>query len=268
MNYLKIIESWSEGQWHNFGLAFLQQAGWEHDLTSKDDVFCIDNKRFLVSFRHNIKRGAVGIEIEKELISRLKNANAEGFIGFYSGDYSTSLDVRLRSLKIQFALVSGTQISVLLPYFLSLFIDKYFGNRNENYRWAWNYFLNTSNQNTYKPLYCICGCQKDILENPLSISSSAAFIRREKDKLFFIYGLKNCIFRGRDANTSCGWIELNQVLHPDQFSIWNSRLNEYVTTEVGMDLKSYYTPKRLFTTRIMQRMRSVNAGFFLNSEEF
>lgn len=266
MNYLKIIESWSDEKWHKFGVSFLQQVGWEYDWNPEYDIFSHKNRRFVASFRHNIQQGSIGTNIEKDLLSRLKHANAEGFIGFYSGDYTTSLDLRLRSLNIPAELVSGTQISVLLPYFTSFFIDQNFGNRDESSQWAWNYYLNTSSAK-YKPLYCMCGCKTDILENVRYIGSSAAFIHRKKDKLFFIYGLKECIFNKCEDNTSCGWVEINQILHPDQFNIWNGMLNEYVRDNPKIDLSNYYKEKRAFTTRIMQRMRSVNAGFFMFSNE-
>lgn len=268
MNYLKSIENWSDEKWRGFGLEFLQHTGWDRDWSSDFDVLSVDGKRFLASFRNNMKQGAVGISIEKDVLSRLKRASAEGFIGFYSGDYATSLDTRLRSLNIPVFLVSGVQISVLLPYFDSSFIDSHFGRKEKNSLSIWSHYVNKIDPIKYRPLYCMCGCGADILRNASSIAFSAAFIHRAEDKLYFIYGLKNCIFSACDDNTSCGWIEINQILHPDQFNIWNGMLNDYVAVNTGLDLEEYYGPKRIFLARILQRIRPVNAGFFMGAEEF
>lgn len=268
MNYLKRFESWSAEQWRDFGLEFLEQAGWDRDWKTDLDVFSIDGKRFVASFRHNINLGPIGTDIEKDLIPRLKRAGADGFIGFYSGDYTTSLCDRLSRLKVQVVLVSGVQISVLLPYSRSSFIDRYFGGNTAGLSWTWNYYLNKVDPDDYKPLHCMCGCGRDILDNGLAIGHSAAFIHRADDKLYFIYGLKNCIFAACDENTPCGWVEINQILHPDQFNIWNGMLNSYLSDNIDLDLTEYHGPKRIFTSRILQRMRSVNAGFFLSGEEF
>lgn len=267
MNYLKRIEIWSDKQWRDFGLEFLEQAGWERDWTSDLDVFRINGERFVVSFRHNIRQGAIGTDIESDLVSLLKCANADGFIGFYSGDYTTSLCDRLSRLKAQSMLISGVQISVLLPYFSSSFIDRYFSGREPKESWGWSHYLNKSTHK-YKPLYCMCGCQRDILADGRHIGHSAAYLHRDEDKLYFVYGLKGCVFKICDDNTICGWVEINQILHPDQFNIWNGVLLSYLADNPELDLEEYHAPKRLFTSRILQRMRSVNAGFFLDVEEF
>jgi len=267
MNYLKRVENWSGKQWRDFGLEFLEQAGWERDWISDLDVFRINGQRFVVSFRHNIRQGAIGTDIETDLTSLLRRADAQGFIGFYSGDYTTSLCDRLSRLTAQSMLISGVQISVLLPYFCSSFIDQHFSREEPKASREWNHYLNKS-PTKYKPLYCMCGCQRDILSDSLRIAHSAAYLHRDEDKLYFVYGLKSCVFKICDDNTACGWIEINQVLHPDQFNIWNGVLLGYLADNPELDLEEYHGPKRLFTSRILQRMRSVNAGFFLGVEEF
>ncbi|MEN1910928.1 hypothetical protein P5Z57_28075 [Pseudomonas sp. CD3(2023)] len=268
MNYLQDIKCWADENWREFGLEFLQQAGWDRDWISDFDVFSVKGKRFLVSLRHNINEGPVGTEIEKNIISRMRRANADGFIGFYSGEFTTSLQARLKTLSSHVDLIGGVQVSVLLPYFSSNFIDKFFGAREDGWRWGWNCYLNKENKAEYKPLFCMCGCGKDILEGPLAIGLSAAFVHLSKDRLYFIYGLKGCIFKVCEDNTSCGWVEVNQILHPDQFNIWNGQLKDYLSENPHIDLSEYHSHKRLFVSRILQRMRSINAGFFLAAEEF
>jgi len=189
MDYLKSIKCWTDEKWREFGLEFLQQAGWDRDWASDFDVFSIKEKRFLVSFRHNINGGSIGTSIEKDLVSRMRRAKADGFIGFYSGEFTTSLQARLKTLSDHVALVGGVQVSVLLPYLSSHFIDKFFGDREYDWRWNWNYYLNKPKKSDYKPLFCMCGCGRDILEDPLSIGWSAAFVHRSQGKLHFIYGL-------------------------------------------------------------------------------
>lgn len=268
INYLRSIAEWSQDQWHSFGFEFLQQAGWEPDWKSNMDVFSIDGKRFLVSFINNLGAGPIGISIERDIVSRLKRAGAEGFVGFYSGDYSTSLCDRLKKLNVQVVLISGVQVSVLLPYFSSFFIDRYFGNKPLGSSWSWSCYLSKFNSGDYKPLFCMCGCGQDILISSLAIGSSAAFIHRSCDDLYLYYGLKSCIFKICDDNTSCGWVEINQLLHPDQFNIWNRMLLDFLNDNSCLDLTAYHGPKRLLTSRLLQRMRSVNAGFFLGGQEF
>ena len=268
MNYLQSIAYWSDDKWREFGLEFLQQAGWDRDWVSDFDVFSIEGKRFLVSFRHNIKSGPIGTGIEKDLVSRMRRADAEGFIGFYSGDFTTSLQERIKVLSSHAVLVSGVQISVLLPYSSSCFIDRFFGDRDPDWKWSWNYYFNKSTKADYKPLHCMCGCKKDTLEGPHTIGRSAAFVHLAQGKLYFIYGFKDCIFKICEDNTSCGWLEINQILHPDQFNSWNAQLQNYLVENPSLDLSEYHNHKRLFTSRILQRMRSVNAGFFLEAEEF
>lgn len=268
MNYLQEIKHWSDEKWRDFGLEFLQQAGWDRDWISDFDVFSVEGKRFLVSLRHNINGGAVGTSIEKDITSRMRRANAEGFIGFYSGEFTTSLQVRLKTLNCHVELIGGVQVSVLLPYSSSSFIDKFFGGREDGWNWTWNYYLNKESEVEYKPLFCMCGCGKDILEGPRSIGWSAAFVHLSKDKLYFIYGVKDHIFKVCEDNTPCGWMEVNQILHPDQFNIWSGHLKDYLRENPNFDLSEYHGHKRIFVSRILQRMRSVNAGFFFSVEEF
>lgn len=267
MNYLESIKNWSDKQWRDFGLEFLEQTGWERDHTSDLDVFRINAKRFVVSFRHNIGQGAIGTDIESELTTLMKHASADGFVGFYSGDYTTSLCDRLSRYKEQSMVISGVQISVLLPYFSSSFIDRYFSGEEHKGAWQCSHYMNKSLRD-YKPLYCMCGCQRDILADSLNIAHSAAYLYRDENDLYFIYGIKSCVFKHCDENTECGWIEINQILHPDQFNIWNGTLLDYLADNPELNLDGYYGPKRLFTSRILQRMRSVNAGFFLGVKEF
>ncbi len=268
MNYLKSMACWSDDKWREFGLGFLEQAGWDRDWVSDFDVFSVKGKRFVVSFRHNINDGAVGVGVEKDLVSRMRRADAEGFIGFYSGEFTTSLQARVKALSDYAELVSGVQVSVLLPYFSSYFIDRFFGDREPGWKWINNYYLNKADRSAYKPLHCMCGCGRDILEGPLAIGSSAVFVHLSEEKLYFIYGLKNCIFKVCEENTSCGWVEINQILHPDQFNIWNGKLQDFLGANPCLDLREYHNHKRLFISRILQRMRSVNSGFFLGAGEF
>ncbi|HBN9513375.1 hypothetical protein [Pseudomonas aeruginosa] len=266
MDFLKQFESWPEEVWRSFGLDFLENNGWYRDYRSPYDVVIHNGTRYLVSFNHNIARGPVGTTIESDLIRRLRQAEANGFIGFYSGNYSTGLIERLESLNIKLKVLSGVHISVLLPFSTSSFIDKHFlGGERDTLRRA-NYFLNKPSPLTYKPLYCICGCGVDILKDPFSIGSSAAFIRLEGGRLYFLYGLKDCIFSLCHENTSCGWVELNQMLHPDQFNIWNGTINAYLSNNNYLDLKNFWKPRKLFTMRLLQRIRPINSGFFMDGE--
>ena len=267
MNYLKIIENWNDEKWKNFGKEFLQNLGWEYDFNSDFDVFAIKNQRFLASFQNNLNQGAIGIEKEINILSRINIAKADGFIGFFSGNYTTSLDERLKKLNIPYLLTNGIDISVLLPFFDSIFIDKFFSDRQEKSILLYHYHLN-KNQNAYSPLYCSCGCQNDILKDALSISTSAAYLYRKGNRIEFIYGFKNCIFKTKDNNTSCGWTEINQILHPDQFRIWNEMLRNYIKDNPEVDLSDYHRPKRLFLTKILQRIRPINSGFFLEAMDF
>lgn len=266
MNYKKKIKEWNyDITWTKFSVEFLNDMGWQTYEISEDTGIC-DYKgiRYLVSFRHNINKGAIGTNLERNITDRIKEHNATGFIGFYSGNYTTPLLERLTSMQVDFKLFNGSRITTFIPFTHSTIIDTYFGSGIKGRRFIpINYYLNLNDESLYKPLECMCGCGADILD-PLNISSSMILIHKhnDNDNVYFLYGLKACI-KNVDDNTECGWFEVNQILHPDQFIEWNQCIRDYIEKNKNLNTVEFYKYKRIFTMRIMQRMRSVNAGLFL-----
>lgn len=266
MNYKQKIKEWNDDKiWTDFSVDFLNDMGWLTYKTSKNTGICYyKNIKYLISFRHNINKGAIGINIERNICDRIKKHDAKGFIGFYSGNYTTSLLNRLTSMQINCLLFNGSRITTFIPFIHSFIIDKYFGSGIKGHPLIeTNYYLNLSDDKLYKPLKCICGCGVDILD-PNNIPASRVFIYKNNNNIDFIYGLKKCIVNMQiDDNTECGWLEISQILHPDQFIIWNKVVREYLDENKDLNTVDFYKEKRMFTMRIMQRIRSVNAGLFL-----
>ncbi|RLM04080.1 hypothetical protein [Gibbsiella quercinecans] len=254
--------------WHEFAVEYLCEMGYVTYATDeKHAITVFNNKRYLVSIKHNINTGSVGVGDEIDVLLRMKEYNVDGFIGFYSGYYSTSLLNRLNSIVDELILFNCDKISTLLVFAHSQFIDKYLPSEKSisvphN---IWRYYQNVSNEN-YEPLLCMCGCGVDILE-PRNIGWAMATIYRKNRKVYFIYGLKDCFFpKGNVDNTECGWLELNQALHTDQINDWNSMIDEYLESLEGFNLTDYYYHKYNFMSKIVQRLRPVNSGIFLRLE--
>ncbi|MDE1497048.1 hypothetical protein KKJ25_19470 [Xenorhabdus bovienii] len=263
MNYKQKIKEWDdEKTWREFSVDFLNDMGWQTYEISGNIVICnYKGIRYLVSFRHNINKGAIGTYLEKNITDRIKEHNAEGFIGFYSENYTTSLLWRLTLMQVHFKLFNGSRITTFIPFTHSTIIDTYFGSGVKGHRFIpANYYLNLNDESFYKPLECLCGCGEDILD-PLNITYSMVLIHREKNNIYLFYGIKSCINKIHD-NTECGWLEISQILHPDQFIEWNQCVRNYIEKNRNLNTVDFYKLKRLFTMRIMQRMRSVNAGLF------
>ncbi|HHQ6568904.1 TPA: hypothetical protein ACSTJX_003794 [Serratia fonticola] len=267
MNYKQKIKEWdNEKTWRDFSIDFLNDMGWQTYEVSENIGIC-DYKgiKYLVSFRHNINEGAIGTNLEKNIADRIKEYNAEGFIGFYSGNYTTSLLQRLASMQVHFKLFNGSRITTFIPFTHSTIIDTYFGSGVKGHHpIPANYYLNLNNESSYKPLECMCGCSADILE-PRNIPYSMVLIHKNGNDVYLFYGLKPCISK-IDDNTECGWLEINQILHPDQFIEWSQCVRNYLKINSNLGTVDFYKSKRLFTMRIMQRIRSVNAGLFLRLE--
>lgn len=264
MNYNKKIKEWSNEQtWIDFAVDFLNDMGWSTTLTSDGCGICdYQHVKYLVSFRHNINNGAVGTSLEQNITGRMRKHNTNGFIGFYSGNYTTSLLERLTSMQIDFKLFNGSRITTFLPFAHSTIIDAYFGSGVKGHKFtSANYYLNLNDESSYKPLECMCGCKNDILA-PVNIGSSMVLIIRVNNNIYFVYGLKHHLANFNE-NTECGWLEINQILHPDQFIEWNQCIRDYLNNNSNLITVDFYKYKRIFDMRIMQRIRSVNAGLFL-----
>ncbi|MGV4239873.1 hypothetical protein ACV8TC_10565 [Citrobacter freundii] len=264
MNYKQKIREWTDEEtWKKFSVDFLNDMGWQtYEISENLGICDYKGTRYLVSFRHNINEGAIGTKLEKNITDRIKKHNAEGFIGFYSGNYTTSLLERLTSMQVNFKLFNGSRITTFIPFTHSDIIDTHFGSGIKGHHFIpANYYINLNDESSYKPLKCMCGCNADILD-PLNITSSMVLIHRRSNDVFLFYGLKHCI-NGIDDNTECGWLEISQILHPDQFIEWNQSIRIFLKKNLGLNTSEFYKYKRIFTMRIMQRIRSVNGGLFL-----
>ena len=136
-------------------------------LVSEQQIGRLGARKFtwLVSCKNNAKSGkSVGVGEETDILERLRQHNADGFIGFYSTLASSALSTRLQSLKdkadiadfkiydarlIEHHFISDNMSKIAIRYF------------PEGYRRLKPIQKIT---NEYVPLICEA-CEKDILKN-------------------------------------------------------------------------------------------------------
>lgn len=215
----------------------------------KDLIVEINNERYVVSCKHFIQSDkAVGVNDEVNILERIIQHKANGFIGFYSTQVSTSLLTRFNELgtnsNYRFKYFDKSSISNVIPDMNFHILQKY-GMCN-----GLNYVLNVD-PSDYKPLKCV-NCKKDIL-NPLNINTSIVAIYEYKGELTYLYGCKSCLPRQELV-----YAEISQVLFHEQLIGWNNIVNDFISDyKVSND---FYKYKDRFSERILQRMYPQNLG--------
>lgn len=267
MNFKNHFKTMDAKKWKAFALDFLVDTGFHEYIATLEakedqDVFLLEKHGivFYVSTRNNATEGkSVGTEIEKNILERMKSNNATGFIGFYSGNFSTSLLERLNKLaknstaNFTFKLFNGHAISLIMPLIHSHVYNDHFNNGNP-------YSLNIPAQH-YEELECCCGqCGIDILHDDLIVWSMAQLTIIENE-IYFIFGHK--LHLTNFPETRCGWLEISQCLHLEQILMWNAQIDRFIS-DSGLPLsEKFYHERNRFNTAITQKLRSSNAGMFL-----
>ncbi|MCG8333788.1 MAG: restriction endonuclease [Proteobacteria bacterium] len=209
---------------------------------------------YIVSCKHYYKSGKnVGISNEKCILDRIIEHDVKGFIGFYSTYVTESLSHRLQRFtekKFPIIIFDKGKISNLIPKLHSSVTQKYSDTTRGN-----NFVLNT-HQSQYQPLECL-ECGKDILSPKRIRNSMAMIVEDRSNEYHFIYGCKNCI----SQLPECGWVEIFQVLHVEEFLGWNNTVTEIIGG--GKVAKNFYEVKNTFDSRIVQRLFPTNMGTWL-----
>ena len=258
--YQDFFENMSAEEWEFFAIDFLAFEGFKILQSPSrgadaglDGIVEYNNIKYLVSCKHYIKSNkSVGTSDENNIIDRLVQHEAKGFIGFYSTLPSSSLVIRLDSYKKQgyeILYFDKDRISDILPNIPSSILQKY-GLANDI-----KYVMNI-HDSEYQPLKCV-ECQNDILKDDYSIRTSMASLAlNNEQELEYIYGHKNCIRKyTRDEDP---WIEIDQALHQDQLITWNKLVKEYALNHNVSS--NFYKNKNDFDTKIQQRMFPSNWG--------
>ncbi len=254
--YQDFFENINAEEWEFFAIDFLAFKGFNIlQMPSRgadaglDGLVEYNNIKYLVSCKHYIKSNkSVGTSDENNIMDRLVQHEAQGFIGFYSTLPSTSLLNRFNSFKekgYQIHYFDKDSISDVLPTIYSSILQKYGLPNNIQY------VMNVHTRQ-YTPLKCMY-CDTDILnENRINISRAQISINQDNE-LEFLYGCKSCL-----PDEEIGWTEIIQSLHLDQLIPWNNliddRLIEYTPSI------DFYKNKNEFNTKILQRMFPSNWG--------
>lgn len=255
--YQGFFENMNDEEWEFFAIDFLAFQGFKILQSPSrgadgglDGLVEYNNIKYLVSCKHFIvSNKSVGTSDENNILDRIVQHNANGFIGFYSTLPSTSLITRFNSISdntnYSIDYYDKDRISDYLPNIPSNILQKY-GLPN-NVRYVMNV-----HPSEYKPLECM-KCNVDILNDNMINISRVQISLNENGKLEFLYGCKECL-----PWEEIGWLEINEALHLDRLNSWNNYINE--------ELKKYepsstfFQDKNNFDTKIQQRIFPSNWG--------
>ncbi|MCP3923346.1 MAG: restriction endonuclease [Desulfobacterales bacterium] len=216
----------------------------------KDLIVQKDNDIFIVSCKHYSKD--IGTSIENNIVDRIMEHNANGFIGFYSTYITESFKNRLQGISQQYKIITYNRMNIaqIIPDLSSTITQKYGRKPSGN-----SYVLNTD-EDDYRPLNCL-KCGKDILM-PIFIRESMAMLHKDENDIYhYLYGCKECI----NSLSEEGWVEIYQALHSEQLISWNNMVDE--DTKGKKVSNSFYRNKSEFDSKIAQRMFPRNMGTWI-----
>jgi len=255
--YQEFFENMNDEEWEFFAIDFLAFKGFKILQSASrgadgglDGLVEFNNIKYIVSCKHFIiSNKSVGTSDENNIIDRMVQHNAKGFIGFYSTLPSSSLLERFNSISANsnyfIKYYDRDVISDELPNLPSYILHKY-GLPN-NIKYVTNVYASD-----YQPLKCM-KCNIDILDDN-RINKSRVQISINKDKeLGFLYGCKECL-----PDEEIGWLEINEALHLDRLNSWNRFVEDEVRKYYVSS--SFYKNKNEFDTKILQRIFPSNYG--------
>jgi len=255
--YESFFQGISPGNWEFFTEDFLISIGfqiiWRPSVGADDGVDLITEKsgdRYIVSCKHNIHSGkSVGTSVEQSILDRMAQHNANGFIGFYSTEITTSLSRRLRELEKQgykIIIYDKSIISNYLPRISSHILQKY------GLPIGIKFVLNVP-EKEYTPLPCL-SCGIDILDERMIYRSMALIWLNNDNILEYSYGCKSCFGNIIDR----GWIEVSESLHQGRLNSWIKYVN-WVLAEFPLS-PNFYKHRSEYEGGIQQRMYPSNWG--------
>lgn len=208
----------------------------------RDGIVWLDEKKYIVSCKHYRSDRAISPSIETNIINRIYQHNANGFVGFYSTVITEGLGNMLKGLEN-----AGLEYFIFDIYNIVENINVIPWSVLNKYGLAKNIRFPLHVPNCYQPLCCL-SCGEDILLDENIDASLVQICKDDAETLHYVYGCKRCFGNYQDLY----WGELSQVLHHDQFVIWNN-IVEDLCSKYNVT-NNFYQNKNLFDTRIQQRL--------------
>lgn len=258
--YEEFFCNMNDEKWEHFSVQVLYKYGYTIETVpsygtdgGKDYIVSDNNNiRYIVSCKHYIKSGKhVGADDEQNIIDRLVQFNAQGFIGFYSTGITSGLQNRLDAIsenkKYHYKIFYPNEIANIMQYMDTSILQSFglYPNR---------YILNVPPEQ-YKPLQCLI-CGKDILAED-NISRSMVGITNINGKWHYIYGCKSCVNRYLQVTP---WAEIEQCLHLNWLNDWNNYVEEWISDSKYEKHETFSESKCRFIERAMQRQFPITDG--------
>lgn len=251
--FTEFYKNMNPEEWEKFSTHILLKEGYQIISTpafgpdgGKDYLVEKDNIVYLVSCKHYIGSDThVGINDELNILERLAQHNAKGFIGFYSTNYTQSLYDRCNKLAensgIDFIFYTPTEITLIAQSLDNKILQSYG-------LYPDKYYLNVSPE-SYEPLMCLFCEEQDILAEENIPRSLVGLLEANENKCFFVYGCKNCALN-HNINF---WAEIEQILHLHHLHSFENSLEKYIQDKNLVRDDSYYKIKSDFMNKIRQR---------------
>lgn len=255
--YQNFFENMNDEEWEFFAIDFLSSQGFQILQSPSrgadgglDGLVEINNIKYLVSCKHFIiSNKSVGTSDENNIIDRMVQHKAEGFIGFYSTLLSSSLLERFNHIcnntDYSIEYYDKNRVSNYLPNIPSNILQKYGLPNNIKY-------ITNVPPSKYKPLECM-KCNVDILDDNMIRISIVQISLNKNGKLEFLYGCKECL-----QFETIHWLEIDEVLHLDRLNSWNNDVDEKLKKYEHSS--TFFQDKNNFDTKIQQRIFPSNWG--------
>lgn len=251
----------NDEDWEKFAVDVLYAAGFEIVTTpsfgadgGKDFVVKLNNITYIVSCKHYIgTQKHVGVTDESDIVDRMIQHKATGFVGFYSTGITAKLQERLEGIcndtDYNYLIFDKEKISLIMQGMDSRILYNYGISKNL-------YYMNVSKE-SYKPLKCMI-CGKDILEDKRIPYSLAGLGEMKDGSVDFIYGCKGC-WLGVKFYLGI-FMEIEQALHIEQLLGFDDLLDGLIEEEQITLCSKFYKHKNKFEKRIRQRQYPQNYG--------
>lgn len=262
--YEPIFREISAADWELFAVDVLQEMGFEVLLGpavgpdgGSDALLQRGEVRYILSCKHRAR--PVGTGVESSILDRVRQHGAQGFIGFYSGPVTQSLQTRLQRLN-----EDGTPCEIYDRKRISgLLADGSVPARiAQKYASPRGAFLQHSPPDEYRPLSCP-ECGRDILDDEHIPWSAAGIARNAEGAWEYVYGHKLTQFAQtcERVDRAHPWIELTQALHLEQLLRWHA-LVDYLIAEQPV-APTFWPDRHRFESHILQRLVPPNWGTWL-----
>lgn len=253
----------NDEEWERFAVDVLYSCGFSI-LTmpafgadgGKDLLVEKDNITYIVSCKHYItSQKHVGTSHESDIVDRMVQHGANGFIGFYSTGISIKLQERLdgicKKFNYSYIIFDKNIISSVIQKMDSKILFNYGIDKT-------SYYMNVS-QDEYKPLKCMY-CEKDILTDENIPASLAGLAELKDGSIEFVYGCKTCWLKYKFYLGI--FLEIEQALHVEQLLGWDNLIDDIINSNQVTLSQNFYENKNNFEKRVRQRQYPQNYGLW------